>query len=78
MKTAISIPEGVFQAAEEAAKRLSMSRSQLYTRAVREFLEAHASADVTERLNRVYAENDSRLEPGVAELQRRSLPGDAW
>ena len=42
MKTAISIPDPIFQAAEEAAARLSMSRSQLYTKAVAAFVEIHA------------------------------------
>lgn len=79
MKTAISIPDPVFRAAEEAARRLSLSRSELYTTAVRQFLERHQSADVTERLERVYAENPSRVDPVVLEMQRLSLPeDDSW
>lgn len=37
MKTAISIPNLIFEEAEEAAKELRMSRSELYTKALREF-----------------------------------------
>jgi metal-responsive CopG/Arc/MetJ family transcriptional regulator len=78
MKTAISIPDPVFHAAEEAAQRLSLSRSQLYTEAVREFLAAHAPEDVTERLNAVYAETASELDPLIAEMQQQTLKDDAW
>ena len=78
MKTAISIPDRVFRAAEEAAERLSMSRSELYTRAVEAFLEACPAVDVTEKLNKVYAENSSGLDNGLAEMQRLSLPDDPW
>ncbi len=78
MKTAFSIPDAVFQAAETVAGRLSISRSQLYTRAIQEYLELHGSQDVTERLDRVYAENPSMLDPGLVEMQRKSLADSPW
>ncbi len=78
MKTAISIPDPVFRAAEEVAQRLALSRSQLYTKAIQEFVELHAQSDVTERLNRVYSEVTSGLDPVVAELQWRSLEAQSW
>jgi metal-responsive CopG/Arc/MetJ family transcriptional regulator len=78
MKTAISIPDPVFQAAEEAAGRLAMSRSELYTRAVEAYLAVHCPEQVTEKLDEVYAEEESGLEPAVAELQGRSLDEESW
>jgi hypothetical protein len=78
MKTAISIPDPIFQAAEEAAARLSMSRSQLYTQAVAAFVELHAPAHVTEQLDQVYSENPSALDPVLAELQNLSQADDSW
>jgi metal-responsive CopG/Arc/MetJ family transcriptional regulator len=78
MKTAISIPDPIFQAAEEAARRLAMSRSQLYANAVAEFVELHARRDVTQRLDRVYAENASELDPLLAKLQDLSLGREPW
>ncbi|MGO8690864.1 MAG: hypothetical protein ACLQLG_14675 [Thermoguttaceae bacterium] len=78
MKTAISIPDPIFQAAEEAAARLSMSRSQLYSKAVAAFLELHAPTNVTQQLDQVYSENPSALDPLLARLQSLSLAGDAW
>ena len=78
MKTAISIPNNVFLAAERVARRLGMSRSQLYVNAVRSFLERFQKGRVTEKLNRIYRHETSLLEPGVKKLQARSLPRESW
>ncbi len=78
MKTAISIPDDVFDAADEMARRLGMSRSQLYATAVREYLDAHRSHGVTARLDRLYEHQDSRLDLRVAEAQTASLEEEGW
>ncbi len=78
MKTAISIPDEIFEAAERAARRLGMSRSQLYTKAVSEFLRRHFSDDVTEELDKVYADQPSALDPGTQALQIAGLREDGW
>ena len=53
MKTAISLPDAVFRAAERHAQRVRKSRSQLYAEAVAEYLSRHAPEEVTEAMNRV-------------------------
>lgn len=78
MKTAISIPDDVFDAADEMAERLGMSRSQLYATAVREYLEAHRNRGVTARLDAVYESTDSSLDLRVAEAQSASLEDEEW
>ncbi len=78
MKTAISIPDPVFEQAEEAAKELKMSRSELYTTALREFLIEKQSAHITERLNQVYEAEPSTLDPILVRLQASSLPAEEW
>jgi metal-responsive CopG/Arc/MetJ family transcriptional regulator len=78
MKTAISIPDPLFEAAEKAAKKLRMSRSQLYATALAEYLETHQAEAVTEALDRVYGEEQSALDSTLATLQYRSLPRDDW
>jgi metal-responsive CopG/Arc/MetJ family transcriptional regulator len=78
MKTAISIPDEVFDAAEKLATRLGMSRSQLYATALRQYLEAHRSRGVTARLDAVYNDNDSSLDLRVAEAQTASLGEEDW
>ena len=71
MKTTISIPDKVFEAAERAAEKLGMSRSELYANAVREYLERHGRDDVTEKLNAVYddPEGDYAVDPALARMQ---------
>ena len=78
MKTAISIPDEVFNAAEEMAERLGVNRSQLYVTALREYLEAHRSRGVTARLDQVYEYQDSSLDLCVAEAQSASIAEEDW
>ena len=73
MKTAISIPDDIFEAADRTAANMGLSRSALYARAVREFLDRLDTARVTERLDAVYAERDSTLDPQLAAMQFLSL-----
>jgi metal-responsive CopG/Arc/MetJ family transcriptional regulator len=56
MKTAISIPDDVFEEAERLAQELKTSRSQLYSRALSEFVARHAPDRITEAMNRVVEE----------------------
>lgn len=78
MKTAISIPDSVFEAAEKFANRVGVSRSQLYTKAVKEFLKEHQSESVTKKLNEVYSEESSCLDHADHNLQYSSLQKDEW
>jgi metal-responsive CopG/Arc/MetJ family transcriptional regulator len=74
MKTAISIPDSIFEQAEEAAKELKMSRGEFYTTALREFLYEKQSEQIIERLNQVYDQEASMLDPMLVRLQASSLP----
>ena len=58
MKTAVSLPDAIFRAADQLAKRARKSRSQLYADALREYLVRHAPDEVTEAMNRVVAQLD--------------------
>lgn len=78
MKTAISLPDDLFSAADRLASRLGVSRSELYARAVAEFLAKHEPADVTKRLDLVYADEASSLDPVIRNAQRRTLERNAW
>jgi metal-responsive CopG/Arc/MetJ family transcriptional regulator len=78
MKTAISIPEKLFESGEEFAQRRGMSRSELYATALRHYLEEHRGEMITERLDEVYGEKSGSLDAGIAHMQARSLPEDDW
>lgn len=76
MKIAVSIPDDVFQAAEELAAQERCSRSSLYTRALRQLLAEARYDEITERLNEVYSTESSALDPVLQALQARALSRD--
>lgn len=78
MKTAISIPDSVFHAAEALAKRMGMSRSELFRRAVGDYVEAHRHDWARDALDAVYAEEPSGIDEVSAEMQRVSLSKEEW
>jgi metal-responsive CopG/Arc/MetJ family transcriptional regulator len=78
VKTAISIPEELFESAEQFARGRGMSRSELYATALRHYLGEHRGEMITERLDEIYGEESGSLDPDIAHLQARSLPEDDW
>ena len=74
MKTAISIPDKVFESAEKLAHRLGKSRSQLYTHALYSYLEKNDDELVQEALDKVYASSPSNVDSTLQTLQTKSLP----
>lgn len=78
MKTAISLPDDLFSAADALAGRLGVSRSELYATAVAEFLAKHSEDNITARLNEVYADEPGTLDPALRRAQFRSLGADNW
>jgi len=80
MKTAISIPDPLFNAVERLAKRLGISRSELFQRAVKEFLENHRDKGVIDVLNEVYGTDrtKARLDPLLERMQAASVLEEEW
>ena len=80
MKTAISIPDPLFAAAERAAKRLGISRSELFQCAVKTFLREHEGEGLTEALDKVYgaAKREAKLDRVLERIQLASLPKEEW
>jgi hypothetical protein len=78
MKTAVSVPDDVFRQAEAAARRLRISRSQLYATAISEFLNRQQASSVTERLNAVYSRRPAKLDGALHRAQLKSLPKEPW
>lgn len=78
MKTAISLPDAVFRAAERQAKRSKKSRSQLYSDALAEYLSRHAPDEVTEAMNRVVDELGDAPDPFVRAAARSVLERVEW
>jgi metal-responsive CopG/Arc/MetJ family transcriptional regulator len=80
MKTAISIPDSIFEDAERLAKSRGWSRSELYANAVTAYVKSERFSGVRERLDAVYGQNpeDSAVDPLLARAQSESLTKGKW
>jgi metal-responsive CopG/Arc/MetJ family transcriptional regulator len=78
MKTAISIPDKLFNAADRYAKNHGYSRSQLFAEAVAQYLEQHPSDQITQKLNEVYSSESADLDQTFATMQSSSIEKEEW
>jgi metal-responsive CopG/Arc/MetJ family transcriptional regulator len=83
MKTAISLPDRLYKDAEKTAKSLGIPRSQLFARALQEFITRHRKEHVTESLNKVYSQTTlgsdlTNTENASIESIRELTQNDAW
>jgi metal-responsive CopG/Arc/MetJ family transcriptional regulator len=78
MKTAVSIPDRVFEQAERLARRTRKSRSHVFSSALREYLDRHSPDDVTDAMNRVCDQMDQQPDPFVSRAGRRTLERNEW
>lgn len=78
MKTAVSIPDEVFEGAERLARRTKKSRSRLFSEALKEYLARHAPDEVTETMNRAFAEIGEGQDAFVSSAARRVLERSEW
>lgn len=78
MKIAVSIPDPVFDEAESLAKRLGISRSKLYARALGTFVASQTPDRITEAMNAALEAAGNASDPFVKEGARRILARSEW
>ena len=78
MKTAVSVPDSIFEEAERLARRLKKSRSQLYAEALAEYLARRSPDAITEAMDRVCDEVQEQGDVFVSEAARRTLEDTEW
>jgi len=78
MKTAVSIPDDVFDEAERLARRMKKSRSQLFSNALAEYVARHTPDSVTEAMDRVCAEIGPEADAFLSTVSRRILEHSEW
>jgi predicted transcriptional regulator len=82
MKTAVSLPDQLYQEAEKTARSMGIPRSQLFARALEDFIALHKRENITEKLNRVYAEIDQNefqaISNASVEAIRNFTKNDTW
>lgn len=79
MKTAVSVPDEIFEQAERLAKRAHMSRSRLFSEALREYVARHTSDEVTDAMDRVCADlEDAAADEFTVAAARQTLERSEW
>lgn len=81
MKTAISLDDETFRAAEAMARRLGVSRSELYATALRKYLREQDEQALSEAFDRVYGAlggQDPETAEGVREAAQRTSARSEW
>jgi metal-responsive CopG/Arc/MetJ family transcriptional regulator len=78
MKTAVSIPDSVFEEAERFAKRTRRSRSDVYSQALAEYVARHATNQVTEAMDQTLAALDETEDQFAAAAGRKTLRRNQW
>jgi metal-responsive CopG/Arc/MetJ family transcriptional regulator len=78
MKVAVSIPDDVFAEAEALAKRMKSSRSEIYSRALGEFIGHHAPDRVTNLMNEVVDIIGDKRDAFSAAAARKVLKKVEW
>lgn len=78
MKTAISLPDELFEDAERLARRMKKTRSALFAEAVAEYVARHEPEAVTEAMNRVADALDTRLDAPAKGAARSLLERSEW
>ena len=78
MKTAVSLPDDVFEDAERLAKRLKKPRSRIYSDAVREYVARHEPDFVRTKLDEVIDAIRPETDAFVAASARHALERTDW
>ncbi len=78
VKTGISMDSALFDCASKMAKREHIPRSQLFARAVREYLERHENRSLLNRLNKVYDQGGDVEEVQRMRATHRALIKGEW
>lgn len=78
MKTAISLPDALFEKAERLAANLGLNRSQLFARALEAFIERYDNEAITDRLDQVYSIEKASVDEAIREMQIQSLGDEGW
>jgi metal-responsive CopG/Arc/MetJ family transcriptional regulator len=81
MKTAVSLPDSLYSEAEKTAQSMGIPRSQLFARALEEFIEHHKRENITEKLNNVYSrinDFDGEILNAGIESMRNLTKNDTW
>jgi len=64
--------------AEAIAQQLGLSLNELHRKAMKAYLQKYSRIEILEKLNQIYSEESSELDPAIAKMQFMSLPREEW
>jgi len=78
MKTALSIPDALFKAADKQAADEKVSRSELYARAMKQYLESRQDMTLKEQMREALKHIDQTPDPAWEEARRQAFLRAEW
>lgn len=78
MKTAISVPNDILELSERLAKKLKISRSQVFAMGVKKLGEEFDEEELTANINSVCEKVDTSVDPALFKMAMLSLPNEEW
>jgi metal-responsive CopG/Arc/MetJ family transcriptional regulator len=78
MKTAISLPDPVFEAADNLANKYKISRSELYVMALEKFIRENQDTETTKRINEFIEMHGQPVDDVFAESSLRDMRKVEW
>jgi metal-responsive CopG/Arc/MetJ family transcriptional regulator len=77
MKTAVSISDNLFKQADDTAKTLKVSRSELYQMAIEKFISEFNENNLLKELNQTYEKANSKLDRTLEKMQHVTISRDS-
>ena len=82
MKTAIYLPDELFEKVDHLAEELNVSRSRIFAEAILDYIEKLKNEEIFKALNRIYSEGETKEEITVREQSKkryaRRVKADKW
>ena len=82
MKTAVSLPDDLFEKVEELAEELHLSRSRIFAEAVQDYIAKRKNEEILRTLNTVYSEAETEAEKTLRKYSKkryaRTLKAEKW
>ena len=78
MRTAVSLPDDLFEQAERLAKQRNVRRDELFAEALREYVARHNPGAVTDAINRALESEALDVDPALRVAARGTFEQSEW
>ena len=78
MKTAVSLPDELFQRAELEAKKSQVTRSELYQQALTDFLKSRDDEAIGRKFREVYSKTPAKVDEAIHRAQLDVMKRSEW